>query len=109
MEEESACYLCGRAFGTESEWRDAGEEGTEEGEDVGGEEDVEEEEEEEAWGGSYPLGLLGQCEEGGQHGVKEAELRGIPPLRTTSLPLADCQPLPLGESLDQSLECSLPS
>lgn len=50
MEEESACCLCGKAFGTALGEADASEDGTGEGEDVEGGDGGEEE----AWRGSCP-------------------------------------------------------
>lgn len=57
MEDEFACSLCGRAFGTELGGEDASEDGTEEGGDARGG-DVGEEG---AWRGSCPRRLQGQC------------------------------------------------
>lgn len=106
MEAGSGCSPCDRAFETEVGVEDVGEDGIKEGEDVGGGDVVEEG----AWRRSCPQCLPEQCyEEGGQCGVREAELPCIPPLRTTLLPLADHQLLPLVESPGQSCGCSLPS
>lgn len=82
----------GRAFGTEVGVEEVHEDVVGEDEDVGG--DVEEEGEEEAAEVARrrpcPLCFPGRClEMGGWRGVTEAEFPYTPPLRTTSLLLAD--------------------